>query len=206
MKKSIFIAIFAGLFLCATSLPAQTGGNSQPAKFGFGVTLSSLSEIFSYTNSTAIPAPGFTIPLNISPRFRLEPEVAWTTFSASQEGEEYKDENSGHVVQIGIGFFPMVKKENVILYFGARAGYMASKVKNEDSNPYISNTDEENLSGFYITPATGGEYYFSSHLSAGAEIQLRYSRLSGDNKNDTTKDLKYSNFNLRGMVMVRFYL
>ncbi|GAB4375424.1 MAG: hypothetical protein Kow0042_20820 [Calditrichia bacterium] len=206
MKKSLFIFTMVMMLLIAAGIQAQTGTNDALAKFGFGITLNNMSELFNYLSYNEAPAPGFTVPINISPKFRLEPEIGWANFSARREDGGFRNERSGHTFQLGIGVFPMVKKNKVVIYYGGRVGYISATTEMEDIKPYDTFKYDESLSGFYLAPATGGEYYFSPHLSAGGEIQLKYTSLSGDAKNETKEDLKSSNFFLRGIVVVRFYL
>jgi hypothetical protein len=192
-KLFIFLLI---LFCIASISLAQEG-----KKTGIGIAVIDVQKLFEGNMSgTGGTYSAITIPIILSPTFRLEPEVGY--FSASQEASisGTKVEESITSWTIGAGIFPQKVYTDFTLYYGGRVGYISQKMTSEAG----ANKEEDNTSGFYIAPAIGGEHNFSDHFSIGAEAQVVYASLTNE-EDDREYDVDISLFDTRGLVFFRFY-
>jgi hypothetical protein len=174
-------------------------------KIGFGTSLVEVKDIARILSGDGDIDLSIFIPIQISSKFMLEPEIGFLTASSEEKSPWDKDKLISKAFHIGIGVFPMKKMGSYKLYYGARFGY----IHNSSDEKYAMDSDEESSSsGFYISPSLGGEYFLIKHFSLGAEIQIRYASLSGETKIETTgdKDLSSSSMSTRALVLVRFYL
>jgi hypothetical protein len=152
MNKLSFIVIFI-VFLFVISITVQA--QEKISWIGLGVGLNNLAS-FDY--------PSFYLPINISAKFRLEPEIWFYRYS--ETGNIFEETQTN--LSLGLGVFFVVQKEKLDIYYGTRNGIIFSKTRT------WSQTD------FYIGPATGAEYYLHERFSLGGEIQLRYVFLGDD--------------------------
>lgn len=106
-----------------------------------------------YWGMPSIDFPSIYIPIIVSPKFRLEPEIGFWWLSRSGY--------SSTILRIGWGMFSIERKKQTNLYQGLRVGVILK-------DDYTSTTD------IFIGPALGGEYLFSSHFSLGGEAQLNF--------------------------------
>ncbi|MDH5467088.1 MAG: hypothetical protein OEY25_06695 [Candidatus Aminicenantes bacterium] len=143
----VLLTIF---FILSSFLQAQ----DEERNFGIGVSLS----------KEALWLEDFLIiymPIDISSKFRLEPEIG---FLLQSESAGIWEETS-IALSVGLGIFAMKQKEKINIYYGARTGFIIDS--------YVIVT-RRTRTDFYIGPALGGEYFFSNHFSLGGEIQLSY--------------------------------
>lgn len=190
MKRMIIVFLMVFCFL-------GTGFAQESNKVGIGVALIDLLQ-FAMSNAVGVNS-GIVVPIVTSPTFRLEPEIGY--YSATEKDEDGTTEESNSTSwRIGLGIFPQKTMGDFTLYYGGRIGYM-NLTETYESGTYRY---EENVSGFYIAPAVGGEHNFSDHFSIGGEVQLMYATLDGDNnQNDDTVSL--SLFTTRVLGFFRFY-
>jgi hypothetical protein len=144
MKKVNFILLFLMIFFSASYL---VQAQEERCRIGIGVGLSTLYEL-----------PSFYLPINVSSKFRLEPEIGFYRHSAAS----FFGEEISTTLSIGCGIFRVVSKGKADMYYGARTGLVYNSYRT------ISITD------FYVGPATGGDYLFDKHFSLGGEIQLNF--------------------------------
>ena len=198
MKRLILILFIGTTYLMAFSfIYAQERTNIKKNNLGVGVTISDIKELFQFISSDVGIAPTIFIPINISPTFRIEPEFGlyMSTLESNDESDKLKLGN----LNLGIGFFPMINKKNIKIYYGPRVGLIYSS-----SNEYYNDTKSEISGiGFYIAPVVGGEFYFAKHFSLGGEGQLKYSYSSL--KEDDDEKGSSLILSTRTLVFIRFY-
>lgn len=194
IRRSLSV-VFILFFSAGISL-AQEGN-----KIGIGVAAVDVQKMF---EADMTPGGGtysaITVPIILSPAFRLEPEIGY--FNASQKasinGTTYEESVTSWT--IGAGIFPQKEYEKFTIYYGGRVGYISQKATSEAG----ANKNEETSSGFYIAPAIGGEHNFSDHFSIGAEAQFVYASMT--NKDDNRSyDVDIALIDTRGLIFFRFY-
>jgi hypothetical protein len=193
--RKLFTILFI-LFLIAGMSFAQEG-----KKTGIGIAVIDMQKLFEANMSGAGGTySSITVPIIISPTFRIEPEVGY--FSASQEATANGTtvEQTASSWTIGTGIFPQKVFSDFTLYYGGRVGYISQKTTSEVG----TNKDEETTSGFYVAPAIGGEHNFSDHFSIGAEAQVVFAWMTNE-EDDRDYDVDLSMFDTRGLVFFRFY-
>jgi hypothetical protein len=173
----------------------------ESTKIGVGIAVIDMQKLFEANMSGGGGTySSITVPIIISPTFRIEPEVGF--FSASQEAtvSGTTSEQTASSWTIGAGIFPQKVFSTFTLYYGGRVGYISQKTTSEAG----SSKDEETTSGFYVAPAIGGEHNFSDHFSIGAEAQLVFAWLTNE-EDDRDYDVDISLSDTRGLVFFRYY-
>jgi hypothetical protein len=154
-------------------LIAPTAFAQDRARAGLGVSISDFSESVRLGSSTSTPlsiTPTIFVPINISSRFRVEPEVG---FGWGETVNAANRTQSNSVLHVGSGVFAVTPKDRFAVYYGARVAYVRytqSSVGTSGSNSFTYPT----ATGFFVAPAVGGEYFLSDRLSLGGEVQVRY--------------------------------
>ncbi len=149
-----FVAVAVLLAVYTPPLAAQT----PPRRVGLGITIGGFNEI--------------RVPLALSPRHRLEPEIGFrhtsSTLVLSGTSRETKSVN----IHVGAGlFFLRDVGEKTNVHFGPRLGIVFSTSSTTD--PTFGDTESESTDWFAEVVA-GGEHFLSSRFSLGAEVQLGY--------------------------------
>lgn len=180
-------------FYLSNFLHAQEEGN----RIGFGVSLG--KEIIDLDGGalTLFDFPSFYLPISISSRFRLEPEIGYYHYSGSDEDWKVSET----IISGGCGIFFMTRKEKVNIYFGARLGIMSTS----SSWEYSWNgqeKDKDSKTDFFIGPALGGEYFFTKNLSLGGEIQVNYINLGQWSDSDGSESV----IRTKSLIFIRWYL
>ncbi len=171
-------------------------------KVGVGVAIIDLQQLFTMSMTDGVGANAtITVPIIVSPAFRLEPEAGY--FSASSkvdyEGGTYKEKATSYT--FGVGLFGQTNKNGFSLYFGGRVGYMTQKQTEEETG---YDDEEETVSGFYVAPAIGGERNLSDYFSLGAEAQIVYASMKNEVQG-RDYDIDLSLISTRALVFFRFY-
>ena len=198
MKKASLILLFGtAFFLMSNLLHAQ----EKAARFGIGVSMG--KEVLGFEDGglvTVFDFPSFYMPILISPRFRLEPEIGLWRYSGS--GKNW--EESYTILSLGCGIFPMTKKGKVYIYYGARFGLIRISYSAEYSWNGHTESDDDSKTDFHVSPAIGGEYFFTDHLSLGGEAQLNYIFV-GQVDDDDDDDVSESLIRSKTLIFVRWY-
>jgi len=140
------------------------------------------------------------VPILIGKSFRLEPHLG--IYSYSREREESKNNLSSF--QLGIGIFPMLWRNQTILYFGGRLGLIFSSETSEYEDwDDTWEKNEESGGGFFFAPTIGGECFVCEKLSLGGEVQLKW-LFSNWEDEDNNKDDTLQYFT-RTLFFIRFY-
>jgi hypothetical protein len=193
-------------FLAAPSASAQTAAPPfSRSHVGLGVAVSDAGDALvtaSGSTQTAGLMTGIFIPIEVTPQFRLEPEVSFYRNASVQTA----DNPPGSVFQstaaswrLGTGVFMSSSELPFVMYYGARVGYL------RDTTNISSTTTSATafvIPGFFVAPTVGGEYLLSDRLSLGAEVQVRYSRWSWRDSNGTQSQTTAST---HGVLVLRFY-
>jgi hypothetical protein len=164
-------------------LPAPSGAQQVARRFGVGVGIGDVHNIFATsavdTTEDTVAAPAILFPIQITDWLRIEPEIA-----AFRHRHEEPINYSVNGVEVGVGIFPQVVRENLRIYYGARIGAIRGKERQTDTTPTrigdITATSTQTRHGFYLAPAVGGEYLLSNRFGLGAEVQYRYTSVKGD--------------------------
>lgn len=180
MKKALPTFIFL-LFIYCSAL-CQTAQNT----WGLGVGLVSGGVVFH-------------VPI-IFDRIRIEPEISFRTSSSSSGStsydnypgqgstDTYTSSSSSQSLSFGMGVYYSFRIDNVAdWYIGPRFGFTRSSSVSDNSTIYTeiytdstvistnSSHTKQHSTSYFASAVFCGEYYFSSHFSAGAELLVTYS-------------------------------
>ena len=176
--KQIQLLAVAAAVAASIAVPAA----AQVTRVGIGVGIAGL-------NFTEVFAPASIYVPIIFESFRIEPEIGILRRSEDDDGFEFTDT----MIQLGTGVFAQSVEGGTTLYYGGRIGI----VRNSESVSGQGFEEDDAAISFFIGPAIGAEYAFSTGFSLGGEAQLLYTTIGDE---DT------SVVNTRGIVFVRFYL
>ena len=142
---------------------------------------------------TSFDAPSYYIPILISNSFRIEPEIGIYRYSITlNEGDR-----SYTVLSVACGIFPVSHKGKVDIYYGGRIGLVYSS----ETYQYPQNESDQSKYDLQLSPAIGGEYFFTDHLSLGGELQLNLLFPDQWNGDDISEMIIKS----KTLIFVRFY-
>jgi hypothetical protein len=158
MKRYGRIILIAILSCCLPRvLLAQTG----MSRFGLGINVS--KDVITQ----------FLIPITLSAKWRIEPELGIYHYS----GSDHNRDVSSTLFNVGTGFYAILRRQKTAIYLGGRLGIMGNLQTNENKQSPGTNGNtctEQNITKLYVAPALGGEYFFIRHFSLGGEIQFQY--------------------------------
>lgn len=183
MRFPMLSAAAAALSLLAQSVPAQevvpepVPVRDAPARFGIGVTLNPAALIFADVDEVLFLPVGLgniRFPVHLGSNVRLEPELGYFSTHADFQDMSFSSSNDLTILRYGIGAFYVLRPEESVRFtIGPRIGFLRTSEESRFSSP--PNPPSENKTkrtDNYIGLALGGEYWFSTHFSLGAEIQL----------------------------------
>jgi hypothetical protein len=203
--RSNFIFTIYLIVLLIASIQAQ---EAKQSKIGFGVSVVDVKDIIRILSGDGDISPSIFLPINVSSKLRIEPEIGFFTVTSEDKTPTQNEKNKDYSDQFhfGIGIFSLKNLVSYHLYYGARLGYIHFSSYNENDMGYTIR-DESSSSGFFIAPTMGGEYLFNNHFSLGGEVQVRFTSLSGEEKNDMNivTDLSSSSISTRALVLIRCY-
>ena len=142
--------------------------------------------------------PSFYVPVAVSPRFRLEPEIGLYRHSYSEDDSDY----SNTILRFGCGAFAVRDKGKADIYYGARLGLERSSYSHEWTWDGQREEIKRSRTDLGIAPTFGGEYFLSEHLSFGGEAQVGLSLLV---KEDVEEDVSSSDMGTSTRLFVRWY-
>ena len=175
--------VLATVAIGSLLFPGTAGAQQVARRFGVGVGIGDVHNIFAtsavVTTEDAVAAPAILFPIQITDWLRIEPEIA-----AFRHRHEEPINYTVSGVELGLGIFPQIVRENLRIYYGARLGVLRGKERQTDTTPTrmgdITATNTQTRHGFYLAPAVGGEYLFSNRFGLGAEVQYRHTSVKGD--------------------------
>ena len=188
MRSKLWLSLVAVLAL-ATTANAQGDG----AKIGIGVSISPLSSLALTDGGVTVPGGAFAfyVPINIGENFKVEPELGFFRYKASQGDNESTDTQW----RFGTGlFYVFSERESLRPYVGPRLGIVSTSEKFND--------ESDTQTDFFVGLALGAEYYFSSHFTLGGEFQFSYVNIGSPEGAD---DLSRNLFGSNGLIFVRWY-
>ena len=201
MNARIGIAVAAAIVL-ADPLEAQ-----KPGTFGVGVSIGQQLNIVideALEQLYGRPQVSFSFPMNLASSFRLEPELGFVSITSKQKDVGFETSASNLTFGVG-GYFLMRPGDEFVMYAGPRAGmhrFSATRQFPGDPEESIKRTD------IFFGVGLGGEHFFSSHLSLGAEGRLTYIS-AGQPKIEPSfgsdPDVEGSTTATEGLLFVRFY-
>ena len=189
---------FILVFICTIQIAS---GQVAQNTWGLGVGLASGSTVFH-------------VPIVLE-RIRIEPEISFrgsssnsahtTTYSQDNASDAYSYSNSSQSISLASGFyytFPIDKIAD--WYIGPRVG-LTFNSSTSDYNDIYSDTSFQRVTinhmkqhsmSYFAGAVFGGEYYFSSHFTVGAELLITYSFTGQPTiENTNTVTPPYNNYN-----------
>jgi Outer membrane protein beta-barrel domain len=182
MKRAWLTVICVAVAVSAEAQPASTPGGW---RIGVGAAVSNM--------------PAMLVPIDIK-WLRVEPEIGLTHTTATQElqvvplvlgttisSANITQDQSITTLATGAGLFFAPSHDRIKLLVGARVGYARNSISSTASYPGApSLTSETKLTGFFVGPSVGGEYFLADRFSLGAELQARYTSLDGSQQASPT--------------------
>jgi hypothetical protein len=213
-SRLLFALLIAWVFSSAVPPAFAQAGITRP-RVGFGVSLSDVGELVVVGGSNtpaSVIAPTILVPITITSRFRVEPEVGFYWNSAVNTDSfgtqtQTRTRTTG-VLDIGVGAFGLTSTERFTVYYGGRVAYL--RMTQSD----VSGSGPESYSyptapGYLVAPAFGGEYFLADHLSLGGEVQVRYTSStfqSNPSRTSGQSNIVAKTTSTRGALVLRFYL
>jgi hypothetical protein len=204
MKRRLCLLLVAFvLFLSPTAFSQEN------PRIGLGVSIADFSEVLllaaSGPNSTPSSLmPTIFVPINVSSRYRVEPEIGFQHVSSRTSGQSSSNDASDTSVHVGAGVFGLTTpKDHFTIYYGIRLAYLRfsqSTGSPNGTNGYSFPT----ANGYFVTPTVGGEYFLGDHLSLGGEVQFRYTHETLNAASDT-RTITLSAANTHGAITLRFW-
>lgn len=124
------------------------------------------------------PVPGLYVPVDIGPNLRLEPEFGIFRYSITLTSDGLEQSNALTLLRFGSGiFYRMALGESSGAYVGGRVGILLNTVSSDDYQPDAAGnqtkvTTTGSRTDISLGLAGGGEHFFTSYFSLGAEAQL----------------------------------
>jgi hypothetical protein len=199
------------LFIIAGMLALVSAAEAQERRtVGLGVKINPLALITSEdTQAPLLPLglTSFSIPINVSRNFRVEPEFGlWSssetvtsTFPPPATGDI-----SSTYISAGAGvMYQQPIDDSFNAYGGIRGGIVASSQTLRQGSTTIDRSETD----FFVGPCGGGEYLFSPHFSMGTELQINYIKF-GEPETDatTTEPRNRSSIVTNAVIICRVYL
>jgi hypothetical protein len=212
------VAVAFAWSLVETPAFAQSTGGVAPARVGLGVSISDVGELPPAGSDETLAVgifPTILIPINVTPWFRLEPEVGGYA-NSSTVTDAFGSTSSTltrrfSLLHLGTGAFGVRTKERFKFYYGGRIAYLRFKQSSKtDSLP--ESFTYPSIPGWLVAPAIGAEYFFSDHLSLGGEVQVKFVSWSADSVPRTSGSIATStsisgkSTSTHGVLVLRFYL
>lgn len=196
---------------------AAFGQSESSRRVGLGVSLSDSSEVFIVAGEGSLKiqfVPVLLIPIDLAPRFRIEPEVSvlridsTTSTNAPGSGSQLNQERIQTMLHVGTGAFGRTTRDRLGVYYGARFAYLRYSASS-DSQFSPSRTTPASPA-FLLAPTVGGEYFLGDRFSLGAELQVRFiwwddQEVEGRLGPTVTTTNSGNSIATRGAFTVRFY-
>jgi hypothetical protein len=197
LMKSIASLVLLVLFVSSTVFAQNsdevTLSKSRGTKVGVGIAIAP-GGTFLLTDDDGlisfIPLL-LRVPVNLS-NVKIEPELGVYNFNVRQEAGPSFDENSGTLLRFGAGlFYNAAVSSDASVYVGPKVGLMSISSTREFSNSSGSSQSsktETSQTNIFFGAMVGGEYFFSSHFSIGAEAGLEYISKGDEDRTTTPAD------------------
>src|SRR5229473_1026290 len=176
-RSAFRVGSLLGLLCLLPASSALAQGGAIP-RVGLGVSISDAGElnvVGGPTTATSVITPTILVPIHLSSRFRVEPEVGYFQNSYTSTSGVVSQTTTDTSARFGAGAFLLTSAQRFTLSYGVRAAYL----RNSQSFAGASSSANSSTTvpGFLVAPAIGGEYFLSDRLSLGGEVQLRFTSL-----------------------------
>jgi hypothetical protein len=176
LTTRLFVAALACLALPDTVF-AQPAA-SEP-RLGVGISLADVGELVAISSEDSIAStviPGVLIPIKLTNRVRIEPEIGGyrnsSTVTQNLASGSLPTSHTYTFFRVGTGAFWLATKDRVTIYYGGRLSYLrytqSSTVAGRESFTYPT------IPGKSFAPVVGGEFHLSDHFRLGGEVQVRF--------------------------------
>jgi Outer membrane protein beta-barrel domain len=213
-RSPSLLTCVAGLVLLVVVPAAVFAQSATRPRVGLGVSVSDVGELVvvggTGSTSPSVITPTILVPINVTSRFRVEPQVGFYWNSAvntTSVGTQTQTETrTSSVLHVGSGVFGLTSTERFTVYYGGRVAYLRvtqSDVTGSSPNAYTYPT----APGYFVAPVVGGEYFLSDHLSLGGEVQVRYtsSTFDANANNRVQSNITSKTASTHGAFVLRFY-
>lgn len=195
-QRALAAILVFGIVTAARTTCAQSAGG-ETGRIGFGAAVS--------TGAAPVPTgaslgPVFLVPIDVSSWLRIEPEIGYSRASLSQTTtaptfilsppagvipvtSTTTSTQTTTATAVGTGIFFAQTRDRVRFHYGARVGY--ARTSNDGDSATVtgsrtsSSTSSTKLTGYFVGPAIGGEFFLADRFSLGAELEVRYTSLDG---------------------------
>lgn len=180
MKKiNIYLSALA-LLISVNFIQAQDKKSDLELPFfGIGLHVEQFkAKDLMFTYSSNLYMTTFTIPINLTDHFRVEPEAGFTINSDlfkrdDPDQDDYEYKSSGYCA--GLGAYYMFQRGKLNFYTGAKFKLTSATIEGGYGSISGITPVEKNIS-YGIGPVLGFEYFFGNHFSFGGEVGLNYYR------------------------------
>ncbi len=212
--KIVLFVLFSIVFTATSSRAQQSSASSgSDFRIGIGVSLDlgSASEL-QISHSLSEPEFGvpafwptvplvFLIPMRFG-NFKIEPEVGIYSFSYMISGAKdstgtqigVTDGYSSTSIRVGLGlYYTQQVAGNLSAYVGPRLGIITNSIEADSYPPPAdtgvfgqkASTTNTSRTDFFVGLTLGGEYFFSSAFSLGADVGFEYRSLGNQTTTET---------------------
>ncbi len=206
LRSAFRVGGFLGL-LCLLAAPSALAQGGTIPRVGLGVSISDAGElnvVGGPTAATSVITPTILVPINLSSRFRVEPEVGYFQNSYTSTSGVVSQTTTDTSARFGAGAFLLTSAQRFTLSYGVRAAYL----RNSQSFAGASSSANSSTTvpGFLVAPAIGGEYFLSDRLSLGGEVQLRFTSLKATTAATFPATSTATTTSTHGAFVLRFYV
>lgn len=185
------------------------GQSDQRRRIGLGVRLNPVAIADFDLDASVLPIGfgNFTVPVWVAERVRLEPELGILRIHSEASGTSFSGSSTGTALRFGTAVQYFFGEDGAFRpYAGAQFGLIRQTSKQEftgSPDMEVKRTDN------YFGVALGGEYWFTSRFSLGAEVQINRVGMGDEDvtpppTSSTSFDSSFISNN--GIIAVRFYL
>lgn len=213
-RQRAWLPLACVICLVATTVFGQTGSSS---RVGLGVSVADSDELYIAAGEDSLKpmfVPALLIPIDLTPRFRIEPEVSvlridsTTSTNAPGSGSLLNQERIQTMLHLGAGVFGRTTSDRFGAYYGARFAYLRYSASSDSQ--FSPSRTTPGSPGLLFAPAVGGEYFLGDRFSLGAELQVRFVRwddqqVEGRPGPTVTTTNSGNSIATRGAFTVRFY-
>lgn len=141
--------------------------------------------------------------------FTIEPELSYYDYSTDRDysltpSSDRSYANQQFSIETGV-YWRRPLFHSAEMYVGGRIGYTQYEYSyTYPSSPALNYSD--NVSGFYLGPTLGAEYFFNKHFSLGLDASLLFESTSGEVTNASNPyERDRTSIYYQGRARLRFY-